>query len=324
VIIIDGDGRIVGKATGEGSNPWQITFEKCVEILHRLVNKAKNHGGLAKDLTLKSLGLSLSGGEQPEGQEKIKKGLMSYTPSISESYYVCTDTFAPIAAAFPHGGMVLISGTGSNCELVNPDDTTYRCGGWGHMLGDEGSGYWISHRAVKLVYEVNDGFRSLPHGVSISVLKDIVFEFFNLKSKFDILNYIYGEGFSKSGIARMCEKLAKVAVATKDPLCLQLFVDAGIELGKHVMALIPKVDPSLKARYNHVPVLVEGSVFKSWDLLQPGFIEATKGASDAITLYQLREELTGSFGACVLGAKKAGYELNVDYDSNTSILFSTN
>lgn len=106
-------------------------------------------------------GLALSGGEQEEAQRRIAEGIGQAHPHTASQYHVCTDTFGSIATAFPCGelqrdieillsqsslphlvvgGMVLISGTGSNCQLLNPSGSAPRCGGWGHMLGDGGSG----------------------------------------------------------------------------------------------------------------------------------------------------------------------------------------
>ncbi len=49
------------------------------------------------------------------------------------------------------GGMVVISGTGSNCQLLNPSGgDAPRSGGWGHMLGDEGSG---EHQSFHIMYD---------------------------------------------------------------------------------------------------------------------------------------------------------------------------
>jgi N-acetylglucosamine kinase len=195
-------------------------FDKTVAEISRLVVEAKKAAGISHDTPLDSLGMALSGGEQEEAQQKIVKGIRDAHPHTSKHYHVCTDTYGSIAAAFPHGGMVLISGTGSNCQLLNPSGSSPRCGGWGHMLGDEGSGYWISHRAIKCVYDAEDGLVTQSH--DHTAVKNLIYEHFKLTRRYDILSHLYGEGFQKSNIATLCKPLAELA-RTGDGLAQHVF-----------------------------------------------------------------------------------------------------
>ncbi len=47
--------------------------------------------------------------------------------------------------------VIVLSGTGSCCYGRSPDGKNVKIGGWGHILGDKGSGYEIGLRAMKAV-----------------------------------------------------------------------------------------------------------------------------------------------------------------------------
>lgn len=59
------------------------------------------------------------------------------------------DTYGSVFTC-SNGGIVLIAGTGSNCQLINDDFSGARCGGWGHFIGDEGSAFFITHRVSQI------------------------------------------------------------------------------------------------------------------------------------------------------------------------------
>ena len=51
---------------------------------------------------------------------------------------------------------MVIAGTGSIAYGRNDRNQAARAGGWGYMLGDEGSGYWIGRAALRAVLRESD------------------------------------------------------------------------------------------------------------------------------------------------------------------------
>jgi N-acetylglucosamine kinase-like BadF-type ATPase len=71
---------------------------------------------------------------------------------------VVNDALVALEAGAPgQPGVVIISGTGSICYGRNDEGQAARSGGWGYILGDEGSGYWIGRRALAAVVRHADG-----------------------------------------------------------------------------------------------------------------------------------------------------------------------
>lgn len=98
---------------------------------------------------------------------------------------VVHDTELILAAAELDHGIALISGTGSVCWGRSSYGLTARAGGWGYLLGDEGSGYWIGRQAVRHVLAMLDS------GARLDLLTQRLTTACGLRSAGELLDHFY-------------------------------------------------------------------------------------------------------------------------------------
>lgn len=244
----------------------------------------------------------------------LEAELRRQNPNVSENYVVCSDTIGSVFTASPLGGLVLIAGTGSNALLSNPDGKTFSCGGWGNMLADEGSAWWIAHLAVKTVFDHEDNLVPAPH--DISTVWRLTQQHFGVETRADLLEHCYAR-FQKSFFAQLCEKLAKEADVSGDPLCQYVFAEAGKYLAKATRALLPRVSPDLTTENGSLSIVCVGSVWHSWHLLKQGFMtEIARHPPLGYGLKMVRLTQLMALGAVYIGVDAIGEHLPRDYSKN--------
>lgn len=78
---------------------------------------------------------------------QLRRLISPHAPGVEIT--IVHDTRLILAAAGARTGIAVIAGTGSAAWGVAADGREARVGGWGYLLGDEGSGYWLGREAVR-------------------------------------------------------------------------------------------------------------------------------------------------------------------------------
>ncbi|KAJ4460356.1 putative N-acetyl-D-glucosamine kinase [Paratrimastix pyriformis] len=346
VALMNTDGHIYGPyVIDKSTNHWTIGRETCYQNVLEMVQFAKQQCGCPIETPLRGLCLSLSGMEDVREQNKLIEALKQRDPHLSESYNVCNDSMGALVTASATGGLVLIAGTGSMCRLVTIEgskDRHYRCGGWGHMIGDEGSAYYIAHKAVRMLYHAADGILpriegATPEAVqaSLAYLRAKMCEFYKLADPSDILPHLYAN-FAKANFAGFAAKVAEGA-DEGDLCCRQIFQKAGRWLGMHIRAALGNLSPAQRATLTEHPVEIVcvGSVWKSWAHIRAGFMAALTEEHPADgglvvpapalrTPYRLVElTMTAAVGAALISAGQAAVSIPVDRSRYVRVLFDS-
>lgn len=304
---------MLGYGKRAGCNTWQIGVEGSVDEIVKAVEDAKAEAGLPTEITLSGLGVCLGGSQQAMIGVFHKK-----YPRLAEQIIIHDDTIGSMATAFDQGGIVLIAGTGSNCVYMAPDGSTRRCGGWGNFIGDEGSAWWISHRAIKYIFDDDDNLNKSP--ASVEVVRDLMHKYFKVKENNQMLDHFYTH-FSKSIFAGFCKWLSDAAMNEKDPLCQLVFNEAGVALADHVIGVLPYITKDSEVEDDGIEVLCTGSVWNSWPLLKEGFFsrlrEKAYGQMEMIKL--LKPVTTSAVGGALLASKVCGEPVKMDLSKHTEI-----
>ncbi len=153
-LVGDASGASLGVADG---GPGLID-PRCpgpvVEEVGAVVRAAAAKAGVA--LPARALWAGLAGWGHAEARREVERGLEEL--GLADAVAVGPDVVAAHAAAFGRGpGILMIMGTGSVIRGVNPDGKVVTVGGWGALLGDEGSAYWIGLAGLKAVLRSADG-----------------------------------------------------------------------------------------------------------------------------------------------------------------------
>jgi len=135
-----------------------------------------------------------------------------------------SDSVAALASgAFGGPGVALISGTGCVTFAQNAQGKQVICGGWGFLLGDEGSGYWIGLQAVKAANKAQDG------RCKQSPLTELVLEKLGVTDMREAQAKIYNDQISRPQIAELARLVMDQAHAG-DPLACAIADQAASEL----------------------------------------------------------------------------------------------
>lgn len=171
----------------------------------------------------KGICFGIAGARERNDKVALKKNLIKYLGIKNVS--IETDAMIALYGAFQNNdGAILISGTGSVLYGVD-QGKLIRIGGWGKMLGDQGSGYWIGKEALRSIVKEFDTIEIEKR----SVLCKLISSKMNLDSS-NIVELSFDKNFPYQDAA----PLVIEAAAKSDSAAREILDKASDDLIQHI------------------------------------------------------------------------------------------
>ena len=153
-----GDERdVLASSVGSTIKIKKVGNKAAAEVLQSAINDVCKQANIRPDQFSRTC-IGLAGSSIPEVTRWTRATLAQL---VSGELILVNDTTIAHHAAFNGGpGVLVIAGTGSNVLGINERGESARAGGWGPIISDEGSGFWIGRTAVAQSMRAHDAGRS--------------------------------------------------------------------------------------------------------------------------------------------------------------------
>jgi N-acetylglucosamine kinase-like BadF-type ATPase len=220
-VIVDSEGHEIARAQGPTSNPSIIGLDAASQVIRDVIEEAKTQAGPRIEIERAWAGLS------GFGRQSDHETLRPLLETTSADLRLTNDVEIVLSGLRDNVGVALISGTGSIVAGRNAAGEFVRVGGWGHIFGDEGSGYDIGCRALRAIAESVDG-----RGPETTIT-NLVFHDLKITEPYDLITKIYDKSMDKAAIARFA-KFPLDQAYRSDPVSLQIVDAAARDLARMV------------------------------------------------------------------------------------------
>lgn len=297
-VAVAGDGKVIARTESGSLNFLGSSVSETRRNLNELVKSIDVQLPLGSRLATAVIGSAALFSEAPPDQKaKLCQGLLpgDRTRVVSD----CMTAYAGVCLNRP--GVLIISGTGSILLAKSEEGRFFQTGGWGHIVGDEGSAYWIAVECIRAAVASVEGA-----GSDTSLVMDIC-RWFQIKELGDIVTIIYRAGFNKEKMAALAGYLATQA---EGDLVFQEICRRG---GRMLGDLAVRAARGAGIQLDPVPIYFNGSVLRKNAVVR----ESLVARMEEFFPVRVKEgHLAPMLGAAAMALQDAGVELTPEVIAN--------
>lgn len=283
-VVFNENGEFICRSCGESINYYSVGLENARQAMSDIINNLN-----IKHFKCAVIGMSaLNERATEEETSRFCSGIID-----SEQIIMDSDLFVALEAMNADGECAaVISGTGSMAVYRDKNGKISHAGGWGYILGDEGSGYSIGLSGIKAA------IKSAENCAAETALLGECLKYFSIDNIYDLIDLYYEKTVSRKVTAAFAKVVNKCA-ENGDAVAKSIIEYEAEELAKTTLGL-------LSASKKEISVGLWGGVFQNNSIFRQKFLECLKDKSfNNVKLIGFTPEV----GAIFAGYKNCGIEI---------------